>query len=985
MRLAPYATDEIFVGRSAEVLRLRAHAERAAAGVRQVVLIEGSIGMGKTSLIRAVLNGLDDYVLVPVTLFEEDQWQEGYLGQHLLHDHGYSFPRTSKDFVRIGREAAENLNELTVTVIENFHWVDELSSEGMWRGLREIKDFPGLVIVSTRPSDRKDLARWAQLVRSDAEASHIVLENFSLQEVHEVVQRRIGLPVSGDTAQRLHDETDGLPMLVDDMARWLDRTPLYPGRSIEHAISAHRRELRRPANEFRQYVLGRLEVLSSEAREIVDLLSVAKCPQPAGGIAEALGRTSAELDELTQSEFVVFDDIMFGYRLKYASWQNVIVGLLSPERQAELHRMLSRTGGEIQEFEHRARASRLLGGTDESPELAASGLALSTALADRGEDEQAFEALRQSVLLHPTPLNVGALVSLALRAGYVKRLSDGVFEKAFKSTSRGIQRSGLLALILMARGDLHVAAETLKAARDVHSASRDELVLYAHAVAEWGRHSVMHGVLGSAETLFTQTINAMREHEESKATEPGEARLSLWLTDLRGILEAWKVMSSDLPRPGQKDDRLLGLMEAPRRVHLSNETRSELDTVNRLTEVMGELEKTAPGGLSSAALQALRGSQLRPIGFCQEAFQELETVSRRTDGKARDYVNFGRLHYVVSLFYAGLWDEAEKVAFETAEQGLVEGESPDALVAYTFAALVPAVRGEALGQRILAEVANAEKIGDAPAVQSALHYVEAWVSIVHEDYSRAVESLLKLKDSDFVWMLVGLLPVSMMARALQHSNSFDDLAMLLDVIEDPRLAAREELRRYASSHLKGLTAAEPGERMLCLLEALSSIDDIAPPRSSLAEVERGGFRIHRGLLVVDIGDLFVANTESLDQHRTRVLDLLTWAERFFSSCGADTLASHARVLLRGLKIQASAEDTVPLPRMRPIMNSSFGSLTSREREITAMVAGGLTNREIAEMLVLSIRTVETHVRNILAKLKMRSRRELYRRLAEGTS
>lgn len=67
------------------------------------------------------------------------------------------------------------------------------------------------------------------------------------------------------------------------------------------------------------------------------------------------------------------------------------------------------------------------------------------------------------------------------------------------------------------------------------------------------------------------------------------------------------------------------------------------------------------------------------------------------------------------------------------------------------------------------------------------------------------------------------------------------------------------------------------------------------------------------------------------------------------------------------------------------MNSSFGSLTSREREITAMVAGGLTNREIAEMLVLSIRTVETHVRNILAKLKMRSRRELYRRLAEGTS
>jgi len=48
-------------------------------------------------------------------------------------------------------------------------------------------------------------------------------------------------------------------------------------------------------------------------------------------------------------------------------------------------------------------------------------------------------------------------------------------------------------------------------------------------------------------------------------------------------------------------------------------------------------------------------------------------------------------------------------------------------------------------------------------------------------------------------------------------------------------------------------------------------------------------------------------------------------------------------------------------------------LTAREREICTMVAEGLTDREIADRLVLSPRTVQTHVANVLAKLGFRSR------------
>ena len=52
------------------------------------------------------------------------------------------------------------------------------------------------------------------------------------------------------------------------------------------------------------------------------------------------------------------------------------------------------------------------------------------------------------------------------------------------------------------------------------------------------------------------------------------------------------------------------------------------------------------------------------------------------------------------------------------------------------------------------------------------------------------------------------------------------------------------------------------------------------------------------------------------------------------------------------------------------------SLTRREREIAALVATGLTNREIAGQLYLSVRTVEVHVDHILSKLGFRTRTQL---------
>jgi DNA-binding CsgD family transcriptional regulator len=62
----------------------------------------------------------------------------------------------------------------------------------------------------------------------------------------------------------------------------------------------------------------------------------------------------------------------------------------------------------------------------------------------------------------------------------------------------------------------------------------------------------------------------------------------------------------------------------------------------------------------------------------------------------------------------------------------------------------------------------------------------------------------------------------------------------------------------------------------------------------------------------------------------------------------------------------------------PASNSDgrFGATTRREREIAGLVAEGLTNRDIAERLVLSERTIEGHIANLFNKLEVSSRTQV---------
>jgi DNA-binding NarL/FixJ family response regulator len=62
---------------------------------------------------------------------------------------------------------------------------------------------------------------------------------------------------------------------------------------------------------------------------------------------------------------------------------------------------------------------------------------------------------------------------------------------------------------------------------------------------------------------------------------------------------------------------------------------------------------------------------------------------------------------------------------------------------------------------------------------------------------------------------------------------------------------------------------------------------------------------------------------------------------------------------------------------------TFPELTEREREILALIAHGRTNEQIAEQLVVSIKTVRNHVSTIFSKLQVADRAQAVVRAREA--
>ena len=65
--------------------------------------------------------------------------------------------------------------------------------------------------------------------------------------------------------------------------------------------------------------------------------------------------------------------------------------------------------------------------------------------------------------------------------------------------------------------------------------------------------------------------------------------------------------------------------------------------------------------------------------------------------------------------------------------------------------------------------------------------------------------------------------------------------------------------------------------------------------------------------------------------------------------------------------------TKMMQRMRTKERVLHDDLTEREMEVLLLIARGMTNQEIADELIIAIKTVKTHVSNILSKLEVQDR------------
>jgi DNA-binding CsgD family transcriptional regulator len=105
------------------------------------------------------------------------------------------------------------------------------------------------------------------------------------------------------------------------------------------------------------------------------------------------------------------------------------------------------------------------------------------------------------------------------------------------------------------------------------------------------------------------------------------------------------------------------------------------------------------------------------------------------------------------------------------------------------------------------------------------------------------------------------------------------------------------------------------------------------------------------------------------------IDALTQALVLFARAGATRDAARLRSRLRALGIRrrvATAEKPA----------TGWAAMTKSELAVAQLVADGLTNREIAERLFVSPHTVNTHLRQVFAKLEINSRVDLTRLATE---
>jgi DNA-binding CsgD family transcriptional regulator len=186
-------------------------------------------------------------------------------------------------------------------------------------------------------------------------------------------------------------------------------------------------------------------------------------------------------------------------------------------------------------------------------------------------------------------------------------------------------------------------------------------------------------------------------------------------------------------------------------------------------------------------------------------------------------------------------------------------------------------------------------------------------------------------------------------EALARIGDRDEARSLLAVWDSD--IHTDQLNILARSHAGALAEQDPGARA-------------AELESALAQAAETPFRLQALWIRFDLG---VALGEAGDGRAAAELER---AAADAEGMGAGTIAELSRRALRSLGVRTWRRAATGAP------------LTERELDVARLVAEGATNREIAQQLFLSPKTIERHVSNVFKKIGVRNRAELAARVAE---
>jgi two-component system, NarL family, invasion response regulator UvrY len=203
-------------------------------------------------------------------------------------------------------------------------------------------------------------------------------------------------------------------------------------------------------------------------------------------------------------------------------------------------------------------------------------------------------------------------------------------------------------------------------------------------------------------------------------------------------------------------------------------------------------------------------------------------------------------------------------------------------------------------------------------------------------------------------------------------------------------------RRQAEDHMIRLALAEDHTIVRwALREALSKADDIevVGEAGTAAETLAMIQNVKPDVLLLDITlpdkSGFDVLAELRSQDSSPLVVVLTWHTEPSYAARAIAAGAHGYVnkaveptaLLESIRAVSRGEQIVP-PGVEQLLASGDGhpasALTARELQVMEMLSRGMTNREIAEHLDISIKTVDTHRGHVLKKLGLRNNSELTR-------